>query len=259
MPPEIKSQLVVPQLVAHRGYSVQYPENTLLSIEQAFIAGACFVECDVQMTLDGVPVVLHDVTLERTCGQSANITELNWAQLKNVSAHYATRFGEQHGKVSIPSLTQLLTLMERWPQRQAFVEIKRASIRKFGIDHVFNTVVKALGCASDQVIGISFDYDIVQRISRETTLRTGWVFEEWNDTNLALAGQLAPDYVFVDYECIPNNLAKLPEARWRWVLYEIDDVATALAWIKKGASYIETNDVGSMLLTPEFAKSRCDD
>ena len=55
-----------PQLVAHRGYSSQYPENTLLAIEQAFIAGACFVECDVQLTQDGVPVLLHDVTQSRT-------------------------------------------------------------------------------------------------------------------------------------------------------------------------------------------------
>ncbi|WP_455221753.1 glycerophosphodiester phosphodiesterase family protein [Kaarinaea lacus] len=259
MPLEIKSQLLVPQLVAHRGYSVQYPENTLLSIEQAFIAGACFVECDVQLTLDSVPVVLHDVTLQRTCGQSANITELNWAQLENISAHYATRFGERHGKILLPSLAQLLTLMERWPQRQVFVELKRTSIRKFGIDNVFNAIVNTTGRASGQVIAISFDYDIIERIRRETALRTGWVIEEWSDANLVLAEQLAPDYVFVDYECIPDNLAKLPDAKWRWVLYEIDDVVTALVWVKKGASYIETNNVGGMLLTPEFTESRCDD
>ena len=67
------SQHDIPQLVAHRGYSLRYPENTLLAIEQAFIAGACYVECDVQLTQDGVPVLLHDNNLQRTTGQAEDV------------------------------------------------------------------------------------------------------------------------------------------------------------------------------------------
>jgi len=250
---------MVPQLVAHRGFSANFPENTLLSIEQAFLAGACFVECDVQLTRDGVAVLSHDESLQRTCGLAFKITELNWSELQNVSAQYAKRFGGQHGKVPLPSLDQLLALMKCWPRRQVFVEIKRASIRKFGEDTVVDAVVNAIGQASDQCIAISFDFNIIQRISSQTSLRTGWVYEEWTDKNLALAKQLAPDYVFVDYECIPENIAALPKAQWRWVLYEIDDAESAMTWVKKGADYIETNDVGGLLSTPEFADSCCDD
>jgi len=250
---------MVPQLVAHRGFSAIYPENTLLSIEQAFLAGACFVECDVQITRDGVAVLSHDDNLQRTCGLSQEITELNWPELQNVSAHYANRFGGQHGNVPLSCLDQLLALMKRWPRRQVFIEIKRASIRKFGERRVIDTVVNTIGQVSDQCVVISFDFDIVQCIGRQTTLRTGWVYEEWNDANLALAEQLAPDYVFVDYECLPHNIVALPESQWHWVLYEIDNAATAMAWVKKGASYIETNDIGGLLTTPEFAESRCDD
>jgi glycerophosphoryl diester phosphodiesterase len=255
---DLRSQSIIPQFVAHRGFSVRYPENTLLAIEQALLAGACYVECDVQLTLDGVPVLLHDDSLQRTCGVSANITELSWVELNNISAHYAERFGEQFGQISIPSLSQLLALMKNWPGRRVFVEIKRASIRKFGEDHVFNALIDALGRASEQVIVISFDLNIVQRISNETVLPVGWVIEEWTDANLALARQLAPAYLFVDHERIPHNLATLPDTNWCWALYEIDDAATAREWIEKGAHYIETNDIGSMLLVPEFAKSRCD-
>jgi len=254
----LKSQSIIPQFVAHRGFSVRYPENTLLAIEQALLAGACYVECDVQLTLDGVPVLLHDDSLQRTCGVSANITELRWAELNNISAHYAERFGQQYGQVSIPSLSQLLALMQNWPGRCVFAEIKRASIRKFGEDRVFNALINALDSASEQVIVISFDLKIMQHISKETALPVGWVIEEWTDDNLALAQQLAPAYLFVDHERIPRNLTTLPDTNWRWVLYEIDDAATARGWVEKGAHYIETNDIGNMLLVPEFAKSRCD-
>ena len=253
-----KSALIIPQFVAHRGFSVRYPENTLLAIEQALLAGACYVECDVQLTLDGVPVLLHDDSLQRTCGVSANITELSWAELNNISAHYAERFGEHYGQVSIPSLSQLLALMQNWPGRCVFVEIKRASIRKFGEDRVFNALIDILGSVSEQVIAISFDLKILQRIGKETALPVGWVIEEWNDANLASAQQLAPAYLFVDHERLPHSLATLPDTNWRWVLYEIDDAATVREWIEKGAHYIETNDIGSMLLVTEFAKSRCD-
>ena len=63
------------RLVAHRGYPRRYPENTLLSLLAALEAGAEFVEFDVQMTADGVPVLLHDADLRRTGGADLEVTE----------------------------------------------------------------------------------------------------------------------------------------------------------------------------------------
>ncbi|MCI0506873.1 MAG: glycerophosphodiester phosphodiesterase [Gammaproteobacteria bacterium] len=252
------SKVNIPQLVAHRGYSARYPENTLLGMGRAFQAGACYVECDVQLTQDGVPVLFHDSELTRVCGVPGNITEMTRTQLNDVSAHYASKFGAQHGRVHIPSLPELLALMSRWPRRQVFVEIKRASIRKFGVELVFNTIVEAVSGAADQVIIISFDYGIMLRVKEQTTLRTGWVIEQWNPADLMLAEHLEPEYMFVDHECIPDDLARLPEANWRWALYEIDDPVTAGKWIARGASFIETNDIGGLLSAPDFQKSRCD-
>ncbi len=55
-----------PWVVAHRGYSARYPENTLCAFEAAIDAGADVVELDVGLSADRVPFVLHDATLERT-------------------------------------------------------------------------------------------------------------------------------------------------------------------------------------------------
>ena len=249
----------VPQLVAHRGYSLKYPENTLLSINQALFAGACYVECDVQLTLDGVPILLHDVELQRTTDQTGNVNELNLAQVNKASAHFASKFGEQFNGEPVPTLMQLVTLMTQWPQRHVFVEIKRATIRSFGRESVLQKILEVIKPIADQVILISFDYEIIQLVRSSTVYQTGWVIEEWDSNNLELAAQLQPDYMFVDYQCIPQQLEMLPVAGWHWVVYEVDDVKTAGLWLDKGAKFIETNDVGGLLTTPEFKQSSCHD
>ena len=249
----------IPQLVAHRGFSLRYPENTLLAIKQAFIAGACYVECDVHLTRDGEPVLLHDAELQRTTGQQGNINSLKLEQVKNVSAHFESRFGQKYVAEPIPTLAQLVGVMSKWPQRRVFVEIKRATIREFGREFVLQKVVDVVEPIANQVIIISFDYEIMRLVKKNKSFQTGWVIEEWSSSNLELATQLKPDYMFVDYECVPNELASLPEASWNWVLYEIDDVQAACVWVRKGAKFIETNDIGGLLTAPEFIKSSCDE
>ena len=251
------SQDRIPQLVAHRGFSLRYPENTILAIEQAFIAGACYVECDVQLTLDGVPVLLHDNDLQRTTGQLGDVNELNLEQLNKVVANFALRFGEQFVDEPIPTLMQLVGLMARWPQRRVFVEIKRATIRKFGREIVLRNIVDVVEAIANQVILISFDYEIMQLARKRKAFETGWVIEEWDSKNLTLAEQLQPDYMFVDYECIPQDFATFPAEKWHWVLYEIDNAQTASMWVHKGAGFIETNDIGGLIAAAEFKQSCC--
>jgi len=53
-------------VIGHRGYNVIAPENTLPSFEMALKAGADLVELDYHHSRDGVPVVMHDFTLDRT-------------------------------------------------------------------------------------------------------------------------------------------------------------------------------------------------
>ena len=54
------------RITAHRGASFDHPENTLSAMRQAVAAGADMIEFDLRATKDGVPVVLHDTTIDRT-------------------------------------------------------------------------------------------------------------------------------------------------------------------------------------------------
>lgn len=58
--------LILPQVIAHRGASRIAPENTIASMEQAKKYGAQWIEFDVRLTSDNVPVIFHDATLRRT-------------------------------------------------------------------------------------------------------------------------------------------------------------------------------------------------
>ena len=78
-----------PLVVAHRGASATHPENTLAAFEAAITAGAEFVEFDVRITSDGVPVVMHDADVSRTTDGSGLVRELTLEQVKRLTVRGA--------------------------------------------------------------------------------------------------------------------------------------------------------------------------
>lgn len=76
--------LQLPQVIGHRGAMAYAPENTLESFREARRRGATWVEIDVKLTADGVPVVMHDASLERTMGIDRLVAETPRAELPAV-------------------------------------------------------------------------------------------------------------------------------------------------------------------------------
>lgn len=66
--------------VNHRGYSTSAPENTIPAYILSKQKGFTYVECDVSFTSDGVPVLLHDSTIDRTSDGSGNISSMTYAE-----------------------------------------------------------------------------------------------------------------------------------------------------------------------------------
>ena len=73
------------KVVAHRGYSARYPENSMLAFEQAIEAGADVVETDVRMTRDGLLMCWHDPDLQRVAGVDTVIAQTPAAQLTAIA------------------------------------------------------------------------------------------------------------------------------------------------------------------------------
>ncbi len=115
-----------PVVIGHRGAAGQCPENTLLSFETALAAGAQILESDIHISRDGVPILLHDPSLERTCDARGPASDLRWEELRTLDAghHFVDERGDApyRGKnVGIPSLEQAF---ERFPEARFNLEIK---------------------------------------------------------------------------------------------------------------------------------------
>jgi len=73
-------------VVAHRGGSLLAPENTLAAFRQALALGVDRIELDVQQSKDGVVLVIHDEKTNRTTNGKGTISDMNYAQLKDLDA-----------------------------------------------------------------------------------------------------------------------------------------------------------------------------
>ncbi|MGX6602578.1 glycerophosphodiester phosphodiesterase [Micromonosporaceae bacterium Da 78-11] len=107
--------------VAHRGYSAVAPENTLPAFAAAVRGGSTFVEFDVRTTADGVPVVIHDRTLDRTTTGTGHVWDALYAQVAELDA--GSWFAPEYAGVRVPALTETLDLL-RPEGPQLLLEIK---------------------------------------------------------------------------------------------------------------------------------------
>ncbi|MBU3145686.1 glycerophosphodiester phosphodiesterase [Clostridium sp. CF012] len=93
---------------AHRGASAYYPENTMLSFEKALEMGATGIETDVQVTKDGVLVLIHDEMVNRTTNGEGLVADYNYKELSKLDA--GAWMGEEFAGIKIPTVEELIYL-----------------------------------------------------------------------------------------------------------------------------------------------------
>lgn len=242
----------IPTLVAHRGYALNFPENTLEGIEAAIVAGACMVEVDVQCTADGIPVLIHDEMLNRTSTESGHILKMQFERVRTVNASEPEKFGQQFSQVRIPSLQDLVVLLQKWSKVQAFIEIKQESLDEFGVPYVLDRVNDILEPIKDRCIVISFNLESLEYTRDISTLEIGWILEQMDATSCDQAHSLNPDFLICNYKKIPDDAVTLWTGPWQWVLYEIDKPELALELANMGVAFIETMAIKEMLEDPDL-------
>ncbi|MGQ0735435.1 MAG: glycerophosphodiester phosphodiesterase [Acidobacteriota bacterium] len=138
---------------AHRGGAKLGPENTMAAFERGLACGSDGLECDVHLSKDGVPVVIHDATLDRTTNASGPVGDRTAAELAAVDAGYHFTIDGRHpyrGQgVGVPTLE---TVLRRFPGARVIVEMKQGDPR------LARAVIEVLGrtSAADRVCVGSF-------------------------------------------------------------------------------------------------------
>jgi glycerophosphoryl diester phosphodiesterase len=246
---------MIPELIAHRGEPESWPENSLAGYAAVLQAGAHYIETDVQITSDGIPILSHDLSLLRITGQDHQITATAYPVIRNLPAGQPDRFGERFNDLRITRLDEFVDLLARWPGVRAFVELKRATIEARGSAATVNIILERIAPVVSQCILISFDYDTMVHVRAVCELPVGWVIPEWSDSNWRRAEALQPDYLFCNHKRLPQDTEPLWQGPWRWVAYTIDTAREVLACRSRDMDMVETNSISRLLADPELAGS----
>ena len=113
-------------IVAHRGLSSLYPENTLISFKEAVRLGVDMIELDVHQTKDKKLVVIHDDILDRTTEGHGRVCELTLSEIKKYSA--GKWFSTSFKKERVPTLKEVFELIKK--RTKLLIEIKQPGIEK---------------------------------------------------------------------------------------------------------------------------------
>ncbi len=121
-------------IVAHRGFNERAPENSIPAIQEAIDYGAAYVELDIRFTKDGVPVLMHDATVNRTTlgtGKVADMTVEEFQQLELRSRW------KKHRGIHPPTFEEALQVMQGkmclyWDAKEVPNELAVSLLKKYG-------------------------------------------------------------------------------------------------------------------------------
>jgi len=227
-------------LIGHRGQPLSYPENSLEGFKHCLEHGIHYLETDVHITADGVPVLSHDANLLKLTGRQVFIAEHDFSAIGAMSAGYPERFASEFKHCRIASLAQFSELLRQWPDVQCFIELKEGALGHFG-DRAIDLTMKALEPIKHQCILISFEYDALVYARDKLDLPLGWVLPDWNEDNRQKALALAPRFLFVDVDICPRKQSELWSGPWRWAAYPVNSAEQVRSLSGLGIELLETD------------------
>lgn len=173
-----------PQIIGHRGAADYAPENTLESLHTAADMGAEWVEFDVKLSKDGVPVLFHDDTLERTTNGSGPLAALDYADLEDLDAGHW--FGDSFTGAKIPTLEEAVdVLLDRG--LCANIEIKPCPGREKETAEAVLDLLSQIWDEPDKILISSFSHvslevaqELMPSFPRALLLESEWP-ENWQE------------------------------------------------------------------------------
>lgn len=247
-----------PLVIAHRGYSGAYPENTLIACAAAAGAGAHMVEVDVGLTRDRRVIVLHDATLDRTTDGAGAANQLDYAQVRRLDA--GAWFDPAFAGAKPPTPGEILRVARR-TGLLVNIEIKPDAVEDSaapdGIEAQTARLIRRMGMET-RVLVSSFDWRALERVrALAPAVRIGLLTED-SLAGLDLAA-LKEQYdafsINPDFGRVSRKFVEMAHAAdlcvYPWTVNRTEDMQQALGF---GVDGLFTNYPERLLrLAPEFA------
>ena len=236
-------------VIAHRGNSARMPENTIEALHSAVELGADAVEYDVRITRDGVPVLMHDATLDRTTSGQGLLLEADMAHVRELDAGRAVT-AWRGPRVAVPTLEEVL---DRFRATPAVIEVKEP-----GAVEPTVRLIHKLGLQGSVVLG-SDNLQVMSGLNRSGLRTIASRTEAMILIPMALAGMAprAAQYSVLSvtprYRGFPIPVMRMTmaarEAGIPTHVWTVNDPVAALAYWRGGVSGIVTDDPDAMLRT----------
>lgn len=159
--------------VAHRGWSGKAPENTMAAFTLALEEPEIYaIELDVHLSKDGIPIVIHDHSLERTSDGTGLVMERTAEELQKLDA--GKWFGMQYEGEKIPLLEEVLKTTKN--KKPLLIELKQMGNYYQRLEQKVVSLVNQYGMQS-QVTIISFDHQAMKKVKEiDSNMKTGLIF-----------------------------------------------------------------------------------
>jgi len=231
-------------IIAHRGASAYYPENTMIAFEKAVEMGAEMIELDVMLSKDRVPIVFHDAKLNQHTNGSSYVKHYTLKELKELDA--GSWFNPKFSNQEIPTLEEVLDFASG--KIALNIEIKTEAVSndiKNGIEEKVLQLVKEHGMQK-HVLFSSFDYRAVRHFKKlDPNIPVALLYEK-NQSNRLLPHQLVEKYNVDAFNCSYRQLKR------KWIadinkfdipafIYTVDSKRRMQKLIAGGVTGIFTN------------------
>ncbi|MGQ9607996.1 MAG: glycerophosphodiester phosphodiesterase [bacterium] len=241
-----------PLVIGHRGNSSNAPANTIESIHQAIELGVDMIELDVRMSKDGIPVLIHNDTVDETTNGHGAVSSLTLAQLKELDA--GSWKGKQYANEKIPTLAEALEFAKG--KVTLSLDLKDEAVINCMIRDIYNADMSAevviCGCCEPQAEQIwNIDRNITVLFNTDPQLDKLAKLEdrtEFINTYIYRACRERFSVLNVSYKFVNEELIYRAHLRglsvWVWT---VDDVEEMKKLIYMGVDAIYSNFPGKLL------------
>ncbi|CAK0740859.1 Glycerophosphodiester phosphodiesterase, cytoplasmic [uncultured Gammaproteobacteria bacterium] len=246
--------IALPFVIGHRGARASAPENTLAGLRAAQTQGARWVEVDAQLSADGVPVLLHDDTLDRTTNGHGRPDSLTLAELKRLDA--GSWFSSAFAGEPLPTLVETLDACARLGLGLN-LELKIAEDAPSGAGLALGRTVLAVardwwragGRLSAPPLISSFDPACLEAAQEITP---GWprgcLFERLEPGWTATATRVGATTVHFDHRIItPQLVSECRAGGWPVLAYTVNDGERAGTLAKWGVAAVFCDCPGALI------------
>jgi glycerophosphoryl diester phosphodiesterase len=237
----------IPPVIAHRGARVRAPENTMAAFKAAREDGARWIETDVKLTSDGVPILMHDDTLDRTTDGHGSVADMSWAEIKNLDA--GAWFSPAFKGTRVATLVELL-IFARDTNMRLNLELKPCPGRTQAT--VMVALIEAAKLWPDTApppLISSFDIDA---LSIAAQLHPEWprglLLDEWREDWRELASLVQATTINLNADLLtPARIAALREANKPILAYTVNDAARAKALLQSGVQAVFSDNPAALI------------